>query len=90
LPRSGFVAPASAFPRKRDREISRQRDDREFKTKLLVANAQPAPPESMRRSRCSFGAIPLIAACRFRYRSKTAAVTAENITAGRQQDPDQE
>jgi hypothetical protein len=67
---------ASAFPLKRDREISRQRGDREFKTAPLAANARPVPPESMRRGRGSFGAIPAITANHIRRRTSRAAATS--------------
>ena len=75
MPRSGFVAPASALPRKRERQIGRSRNDRGCKAAPVAASVRPAPPKSMRRSRGSFSAIPAIDACRPRCRSKTAAAT---------------
>jgi hypothetical protein len=64
---------ASALPRNCDRVIGRQRGDREFKAAPVAASARLAPPRSMRRSRCSFSAIPVIDACRLRCGGKTAA-----------------
>ena len=73
MPSSGAEVTASAFPRNRDRQIGRPRNDRGCKAGPVAASARTASPKSMRRSRCSFSAIPAIDACRLRCRSKTAA-----------------
>ena len=75
MPRSGFVAPASALPRKRDREIGRPRVDPRCKAAPVVASARLAPPRLPWRSRGSFAAIPAIDAHRLWRRTNPAAAT---------------
>jgi hypothetical protein len=81
---SDVRAPAMAFPRKRDREISRPRDDLGAESALAVTSARRASPRLLRRSRCSFCAILEIDANHIRRKSNRAAATTEKIVDGRQ------
>jgi hypothetical protein len=89
-PISGVSRPASAFPRKRDREISRPRVDVGAESALIGANVWPAPSRLQRRSRSSFGSTPVIDALHNWPGILEAAVTTEKIVGGQQSNCDRE
>jgi len=68
-----------AFPRKRDREISRPRPDLGAGATLVVASARPASSRMSRRRQCSFKAILEIDANPPRLRSNRAAASFATI-----------
>ena len=86
-PKSGVRAPATAFPRKRAREISRPGGDVGAEATLVGASAQPVPRRLRRRRHRSFGAIPAIDALRSRPRILGTAASPERIAVGRQPNP---
>ena len=90
LRKSGVRAPAKAFPRKRDREISRPRGAVGAKATQVGASAQPGPRQLPRRSRSSFGAIPTLGALRNRPRILEAVTTTAKIFGGKQSNCDRE
>jgi len=87
----GNSRPACAFSPKRDREISRQRDDREFKTKLLAASARPALSSSRKRLPATHSTSPAAFAAErviVELRTKVQSAKSEAVVQRMQTDGD--